>query len=298
MNLGPLHSDPHRMIVKARGHRRWKISHTPSGKFPRHGSHHEPFKDAGGTNVHNHPPTVRSFPTPDAGGIRANSRWLRPQADTTGCHPHLQKCTPEGVPALPNHALYSHIASLSSGLCYEEPGTAHHRRLAAPPARIPRWRGARARFRAIGCWRSERPRSPSGRTQAHALFVRLHARIEESLFGLGIGDHAHFLLPMAGGLWGLHRERVRKNRCARLHCSPGGTSSQTHLSGGIHALVAKIRTRMRRTLSRLMGVEIHDATIRWYRSFRWCRLFRWWRFAQPPATGWHPCRGGEWEEGR
>ena len=180
----------------------------------------------------------------DAGGILACSRWS--SAATPPEYRHHSISTPVGVPAVHRHALDAYIAPLSPGLRNQEPGTAHRSGMAVTPARVSRRCCSRFECRASGRGRSGRSRASSRRPQAHALPLRFHARIEEGIFQLGRGDNPDAVIPLAGGLWSLHRQRFGSSRCSGLHRQTRGTPPPADVPGGQpQANAARLRATQR-----------------------------------------------------
>lgn len=192
----------------------------------------------------------------DARGISACSRWSSVATPPECRYPTTS--TPAGVPA-PRYAIHTHLAPLPPRLCNKEPGTHHRHGMAHALARVSRrcrsWFGWHSTGRG---WRGG-SRPSSRRSQAHALPVRLHARIEEGVVHVGRGDHFIVWLSLARGLRSLHRQRLGEIRCSGLHRQAGGTSSSPIIPGGIHFDVSEVRDRIRRKVSRLIGGDAHDA---------------------------------------
>ena len=236
----------------------------------------------------------RSHSYTDARGISACSRWLSEATPPEYRH-HTTTRTPAGVPAPHAHAIHAHLAPLPHCLCHEEPGTRHRHGMALASARVFGWSRPWCGWHPTGRRWCRGSRSSSRRTQTHALSLRLHAGVEEGIIDLDLRDDPAARLPLARGLRGLHRQRLGAARCAALHRPAGGASSPADVSGGIRSSAPEIRNRIRRTVSRLIvrraNIAGTPAGVRGLVDGSSFPVVRWCRFAQPPATGWHPCRG-------
>jgi hypothetical protein len=195
--------------------------------------------------------------SPDAGGILACSRWL--SEATPPEHRRSTTRTPVGVLAPHRYAINAHFAALPPRLCHEKSGTYHRRRMAFAPTRLlgrcRAWIGRSA----SGCGRRGGSCASARWPQAHALSLRLHARIEEGVFCMGCRDNQFASLPLAGGLWGVHRQCISTLRCAGIYRSPGRTSPPTDVSGGIHHVAPEVGSRIRRKIPRLIWCDAHAA---------------------------------------
>lgn len=193
----------------------------------------------------------------DASGIPAGSRWLSEAIPPENRYPTTR--TPAGVPASHRHAIHSHHPPIPSHLRYQEAGTRHRRGVASPPARISRRSCPRLEWRAAGRGRCGRSRPSPRRPQTYALPFRFYARVKKGFIHLDIREYPPFRFPLAGRLRCLHRQRIGTRRCAGLHCTTGSASSSANVPGRIRSHASEIGSRIRRTISRLIGDGRHDA---------------------------------------
>ncbi len=190
------------------------------------------------TSDHNH-----------AGGIPACSRWLS-EATPPDNMSEIHR-TPAGVPALSRHGLHPHPSPLSPHLFDEKPGADDRDILARSTPRIPRRCCRRVGRHTAGCrWRSGSRPSPC-RSETHPLPFGLRAGSEKILLALDLRANGNEIVPVAGGICGLHRQRIGAGCGARLHRGSGRASSGENLPRGTDRILGEIRSFLRSPVSRL-----------------------------------------------